>query len=421
MKKLICLFFSLFFLEAHADDVVNVRYIHELLEHNYGIFVPYNDGLIDDTVAANMKYLLTVVDIANNFLTGTMTNYAASAYATEDAADTVVAKQAFDTLIKDVVVLDVDYPFEVGATADSFSFSMSAQGEFYIDWGDGNKETITKNDTQNLTYSHSYSGAASYIIKFGGVATDYNDDITTATISFANNASITSFTGNLSMIFPTLESGKNPRFYNSFSGLTGFSGSMPANLFIDLTGAPVANMFNGTFKNTTNIRGTIPADVFGNLTGAPAEGMFHSTFYGLRQLGNGIPANLFEGIVGPPAKDMFNSTFYGCAKLRNNIPAGLFAGISGQPAQGMFSQTFYGCTKLSGIDDGVFGDLSGDAQTDMFTKTFYNDNKLYGYSPKINGQYLYQIWPNATQAQVGDAFYKCQKLSDYGSIPSTWR
>ena len=107
--------------------------------------------------------------------------------------------------------------------------------------------------------------------------------------------------------------------------------------------------------------------------------------------------------------------------MRNNIPAGLFAGISGPPAEGMFYQTFYKCTKLGGIDDGVFGDLSGDAQPNMFVGTFYSDNKLYGYSPKINGQYLYEIWPNATQNQVGDAFYKCNKLSDYNTMPNVWR
>jgi hypothetical protein len=108
-------------------------------------------------------------------------------------------------------------------------------------------------------------------------------------------------------------------------------------------------------------------------------------------------------------------------KLRLNVPAGLFAGISGAPASGMFSQTFYGCTKLSGIDENIFGDLTGAAQTDMFTQMFYGDNKLYGNSPRINGKYLYEIWPNATQNQVGDAFYKCSKLSDYKSIPTTWR
>lgn len=406
---------------AHAADAVNVKYIHELLEHNYGVYVPYNDSLTDDTVMANMQYLLSVVDVANEFISGTPTTYSASIYATDDAADTVVTKQAFDTLLKEVQVIDHEYPFEMTVTASSLSFTMSAQGEFYIDWGDGNVETIIKTDTTNATYSHTYSGTSTYSVRIGGLATDYNDDITTATISFHNNSSISTILGNLSMIFPTLENGKNPRFYNTFAGMSGLTGAIPANLFIDLTGQPVANMFYGTFNGTTNLRGAIPENLFGKLTGAPAEGMFHSTFKGLQQLTNAIPVALFSGITGAPAKDMFHSTFYGCSKLRNNIPSGLFAGISGPVAQGMFSHTFYNCTKLSGFDDGVFGNLTGDAQTDMFTGIFYGDNKLYGYSPQINGQYLYQIWPNATQDQVGDAFYKCQKLLDYKNIPTVWR
>lgn len=421
MKKILGFLFCLFVHTAYADDIANVKYVHELLEHQYGVFVPYADDLADDTVAANMLYLLTVVDIANGFISGTMTNYAASEYATDDAADVVVTKQAYDTLLKEVVQIDHEYPFELSVNASSFSFSMSAQGEFYVDWGDGNSETIIKENTQNVTYSHAYSGATGYSVRIGGLATDYNDDVTTATISFENNASVTTILGNLSMIFPTLENGKNPRFYNTFANMSGLTGAIPASLFIDLTGAPVVNMFYGTFKGTTGLRGAIPGQLFGELTGAPADGMFFETFRGLSQLTAQIPVGLFSGITGTPATDMFRGTFYGCSKLRGNIPAGLFAGISGQVAPGMFSQTFYGCTKLAGIDDGVFGNLTGDAQTDMFTGMFYGDNKLYGYSPKINGQYLYEIWPSATQAQVGDAFYKCQKLSDYSSIPSVWR
>lgn len=82
---------------------------------------------------------------------------------------------------------------------------------------------------------------------------------------------------------------------------------------------------------------------------------------------------------------------------------------------------FIQCTKITGIDTDVFGDLTGVAQTDMFTQTFYGNNKMYGNSPQINGLYLYEIWPNAIQDQVGDAFFKCQKLSDYKTIPTTWK
>lgn len=87
----------------------------------------------------------------------------------------------------------------------------------------------------------------------------------------------------------------------------------------------------------------------------------------------------------------------------------------------MFDQTFANCSKFSGMEDDLFGDLSGNPQPNMFYRTFYGDKKLTGYTPKINGQYLYEVWPNATSAQVGGMFGNCNKLSDYRSFPSVWR
>lgn len=141
----------------------------------------------------------------------------------------------------------------------------------------------------------------------------------------------------------------------------------------------------------------------------------------MTQLTGGLPQKLFSSITGAPAKNMFYVTFYGCSKLRGTLPTGAFAGISGAPAPGMFDQTFANCSKLSGMEDDLFGDLSGDPQSNMFYRTFYGDRKLYGQSTRINGKALYEIWPDATSAQVGGMFGKCNKLSDYRSIPSAWR
>lgn len=407
---------------ANAAEIASVRYIHELLEHNYGVYVPVNDTLTDEDldVPANMQYLLTVVDIANEFITGVRTNYAGTVYATEDAADTVATIQAYDTLLKEVEVVDYEYPFEMTVSGGSLSFTISAQGEFYIDWGDGTRETITKPDTTNTTYSHSFTGYEAYSVRLGGLATDYNDNVTTAAISFYGDSSISTIQGNLSRIFPTLENGENPRFYQTFAEMS-VTGAIPANLFIDLVGAPVENMFYRTFYGSTGFRGAIPESLFGTMTGAPAKAMFYETFRGVSQITGGVPEKLFSSITGAPAENMFYGTFYGLSKMSGTIPSGVFAGISGAPAPGMFNQTFANCSKLSGIGEGVFGNLSGAAQENMFYRTFYGDKKLTGYTPKINGQYLYEVWPDATSAQVGGMFGSCNKLSDYRSFPSAWR
>ena len=423
LKRIVCFLLGLFMFGANAAELVTIRYIHELLEHNYGVYVPVNDTLTDadlDT-PANMEYLLYVVDLANGFIRGTPTAYSSTVYATDDAADTVATIQAFDTLLEEVEVLDHEYPFEITVSGGNFSFTMSAQGEFYIDWGDGSEEQIiTKSDTNNTTYSHSFSGEGPYSVRFGGLATDYNDDVTTAAISFYDNSTISTIQGNLSIIFPTLPDGKNPRFYQSFAEMS-VTGAIPANLFIDLVGAPVENMFYRTFYGSSGFRGAIPESLFGTMTGAPAPGMFYETFRGVTQLTGSVPVKLFSGITGAPAENMFYGTFYGCSKMRGEIPSGLFAGISGAPAPGMFNQTFANCSKISSLGEGIFGNLSGDAQNNMFYRTFYGNKKMTGYSPKINGKYLYEIWPSATTAQVGGMFGSCNKISDYRSMPSAWR
>ncbi|MBR4860183.1 MAG: hypothetical protein IKV10_02685 [Alphaproteobacteria bacterium] len=424
MKRILCFLVGLFMSVANAAELATIGYVHELLEHNYGVYVPMNDTLTDadkDT-PANMEYLLYVVDVANQFISGTRTNYAATIYATEDAADIVATKQAYDTLLKEVKEIEHDFPFEMTVTGNSLSFTISAKGDFYIDWGDGVEETITKTDTTNQTYSHSYSSSnyEGYTARLGGRATDYNDDITTAAISFYDNSSISTIQGNLSIIFPTLENGKNPRFYQTFAE-TSISGAIPANLFIDLTGAPVENMFYRTFYGSNSFRGAIPESLFGTMTGAPAKAMFYETFRGVSQLTGGIPAKLFSSITGAPAENMFYGTFYGLSKLRGEIPTGTFGGISGAPAPGMFNQTFASCSKLSALGSDMFGEMSGEPQANMFYRMFYGDKKLTGYSVKSNGKYLYEIWPNATSAQVGGMYSSCNKLSDYRSIPSAWR
>ena len=427
MKRILCFLAGVLFsvtIVAEAAELATIGYVHDLLEHNYGVYVPMNDTLTDadkDT-PANMEYLLYVVDIANEFISGARTNYSSSIYATDDAADIIATKQAYDTLLKEIEEVQHDFPFAMTVTGDSVSFTISAQGEFYVEWGDGIEETIIKTDTINQTYSHSYSSTnyEGYLVRLGGRATDYNDDVTTPVISFYNNSNISTIQGNLSAIFPTLANGKNPRFYQTFAE-TSITGTIPANLFIDLTGTPVENMFYRTFYGSNGFRGAIPENLFGTMTGAPAKAMFYETFRGVTQLTGGIPQKLFSGITGAPAEDMFYGTFYGLSKLRGTIPTGTFAGISGAPAPGMFNQTFANCSKLSALGEDLFGELSGEPQTNMFYRTFYGDKKLSGYSVKLNGKYLYEIWPNATSAQVGGMYSSCNKLSDYKSIPSAWR
>ncbi len=450
MKQIFAFLFFLFCGVAHSAQVVNVEYIHNAIKQKWDITIPYNPELTSPHVVANMKYLLTAVDVANRKLNGAKwTSYGNGDYATTVAADTIATDTAIDKLIK-----PLDWHFFITTTDDTTSFSLkiSATGTFYVDWGDGIIETIKKSNTTNTTYSHSYSDARSYDIKIGGRATAYNNDSKTAAVSFSGNKKIAEIKGSLGAIFPTISSKSQPRFYQTFNNCTMLGGNIPENLFAGISGKPTTTMFVGTFANCNKLTGNIPENLFADLSGAPSYQLFNNTFLNCSGLSGRIPSKLFAGLSGPPTEYLFDSTFSGCSGLSGEIPADLFRGISGAPLYGvfyrtfsgcsgltgpipenlfsgiygtpagsMFYYTFYNCTGLTSIPDNLFGNISGSAKTNMFAGMFSGCTSLGGSSAKINGEYLYNIWPNATETQIGDMYYNATKLKDYANIPTAWK
>ena len=412
---------------AHAAQIVNVDYVHKLIAQEWDISVPIKTDNI--MAAANMKYLLTAVDVANEILNGEKTtDYGNGEFATLHAADTIATNQAVETLVRKIDNItpapeDAEYKFFLTTTpdTDSFSFRIIAAGEFYIDWGDGKTQLITKNDVEYTDYSYTYKKTGTYTIKLGGIATGYivEEEYVEPAISFSSSASkIASIDGSLGAIFGTLSSDTNnqPRFYGTFSGATNMTGSIPAGLFAGISGAPASYMFAYTFEACSGLTGAIPDGLFGNLTGAPASSMFRGTFSGCSGLTGAIPDGLFAGISGAPASYMFYSTFHGCSGL-TSIPENLFAGISGAPAIFMFQNTFLGCSGLTSIPENLFAGISGAPVAFMFYSTFNGCTSLTGPSARINGKYLYEIWPNADGNTVAYMYYGCTNLSDYNQIP----
>ena len=443
MKRLLFSIFCILFCDVcNSAQIVNVEYIHKLIEQEHGITVPYNNELTNPHVAANMKYLLTTIDAANSILNGEqITDYGNGEYATTMAADTDAALE----MVRDHVR---NYKFFATTTSDttSFSFTISASGVFHIDWGDGTRESYRKTNTATTTYSQEYATAGEYIIKIGGYRTGG------ASISFTNNLNLAKIEGSLGAIFSTIKQkdGKltQPIFRDVFRGCTNLTGPIPENLFKGVYGQPVSLMFYWTFLGCSSLTGAIPEGLFADIKGKPASNLFNGTFNGTKI--TSVPENLFAGIVGPPANNMFYGTFRGC-KLET-IPSGLFAGISGPPAAGMFGLTFFENMKLKEIPAGIFagisgpsanemydrtfgwcinatgtipenlfGDIYGTAKTQMFYHTFSNCSKLTGTSARINGKYLYEIWPDATGTQVQGMYRGATGLTDYAEIPSNWK
>jgi hypothetical protein len=267
------------------------------------------------------------------------------------------------------------------------SFKLSAIGTFYVNWGDGSEQTITRTGTGEQTYSHRYDAADTYTIGFAGTATGYNTNGTTPPISFNTDTKtrIASVSGSLGVMFPYLGSGSSqyPRFYETFKGCTNLT-TIPSTLFSGIT-TGAQNMFNGTFNGCTSLS-AIPSGLFSGFT-TGATSMFHNTFNGCTSLST-IPTGLFSGIT-TGAQDLFSGTFKGCTNL-TTIPGDLFSGIT-TSANKLFFETFKGCTNLSGyIPPTTFAGLIANVHptaTDMWTDTF-TSTQLATTCPSPTEQYI---------------------------------
>ena len=372
LRKILSFFFALFIFlpTAHSAEMVNVEYIHQYLNARWGIDLPYNPELKNPKVAANMEYLLTVVDIANEYLNGEKTtSYGTGEYATKLAADTIATNTAIDTLVRG--------PFTMTTTPDTTSYSMTigAAGTFVIDWGDGEIETIRNKPLGNTVYSHTYDAPGEYDITLGGRATDYAiidpdaSGIPTLTFVWMDPmggempTNLAKISGRLGRVFPTLGNGKNPNFNGAF--ISAPITEIPAELFDGIHGAPVVGMYAGTFSGTQIT--SVPANLFGELNGDGAPNMFASTFDGCEQLQT-VEGPLFSGTI-TPAEGMFSNTFYESGLT--SIPANLFAGVQGVPALGMFASTF-SRTQITSIPENLFAGISGAPALGMFASTFQN-------------------------------------------------
>ena len=108
LKRFVFLMFVAMFVwgatpDVNAAQIVNVDYVHQII--NRKLAAMGATKMIKQNApngqAANMKYLLTAVDAANEILNGAATtNYGTGEYATTVAADTVAANTAVETLIK---------------------------------------------------------------------------------------------------------------------------------------------------------------------------------------------------------------------------------------------------------------------------------------------------------------------------------
>lgn len=250
----------------------------------------------------------------------------------------------------------------------TFSFNMTASGNFTVDWGDGNTENIIRTNTTEATYTHTYDIAGEYTIGFDGVATKYalwgadQGYWASPTISFQNNKNIAGIYGSLGALFPTID-GNQPEYYSTFSGCSNLASEIPPELFAGNYGQMKAGMFNGLFSGCSKLRGQIPPGLFSGITGNATHIGFSGTFLGCSKLTGEIPEDLFGGITGLVRDWCFNSVFNGCSGLTGEIPEKLFSRIvvDSSVHRNIFNQAFRNCKNLTGfIPPGLFAGMDAD-------------------------------------------------------------
>ena len=254
----------------------------------------------------------------------------------------------------------VTAPFRITTTSstDTFSFTLSPQGTFYVDCGTGgtlsssgydvSDKTITRNtNTTEATYTCSYSSAGVRTIKFASLVSS-NEPIYYANMLNGENTGVKSA---IKFTTPTAIASLSTSCINSNCGLAAIFPTKPGN------DEPQPSFWQ-TFDGATNLT-SIPENLFAGLTGAPSINMFNYTFNGCTSLNN-VPINLFSGLSGAAKNRSFYNTFAGCTGFtkfstgQTYVPVAFVENITVggmYTAQGMFSDTnLYcreGCTSFA--------------------------------------------------------------------------
>ena len=334
--------------ETTYAPAANVEYVSQrlsqLFKNKFGFSIGITDNANTSSIA-NMQYLLGTIDRINS-ATGNVTNYVNTPQSTNQAINTKSIDDAFNTLV-------APYKFYLTVNGtNSYTFEINASGTFIVNCGtNGNfndsgtpgAELLTMTPTAKTTITCTWPDSGEHIIALGGQATGYDSTLYTdgsgtttpqySTIRFPKGNNLIKISGGLGKIFSTLSNGKQPMFYKTFADQTGLT-TIPEDLFstIDendnvvagINGAPGESMFSHTFTGSTGLTGKIPANLFAGVRGAPAERMFFATFYGtsnINTIGETDTEGLFTRIDGNMAREMYRDIFQksGLTKLPSKL------------------------------------------------------------------------------------------------------
>lgn len=245
----------------------------------------------------------------------------------------------------------------------------------------------------------------------------YSSNVSSLAYAFADCTSLKSLPADL--FVPLAES--QTKYTATFYGCTSLE-SLPAGLFAQ---NKVAKQFSSTFLGCSSLT-SIPADLLGSKEKVTTvKGMFE----GCTSL-TSIPAELFSQA---PAITSFERTFALCSSL-TTLPAELFAAIGTKTSSITFSQCFTKCTSLQSLPaelfdtvrrisyiDGCFdgcSSLAGESPYTIITDESGVESKIHLYERTKGTEF--PIVSSSSSAHA-DCFAGCTKLSDYGTMPASWK
>lgn len=329
---------------------------------------------------------------------------------------------------------------------------IAGRCDCYIDWGDGLVEYVNRSITNASTVpSHKYNVAepTSFRVKISGtvprISSSYIPVHTVEEVEQWGLSGLTSlynaFNGNqLLTKVPTDDGGAFVNvtdcsyMFNACSALT----EIPAGLFDNcgkvttfsyafcgcelLESVPLgifsmcvsSTDFSHVFDGCSELQ-TIPEGLFAGCSKATT---FQFAFYECSQLRH-LPSDMFKDCISVTS---FYYTFMYCSSLES-VPEGLF---DDSPNVTTMNRTFRYCSSLTTVPANL---LDNHRKVTDFDCTFSQCPKLTGESPytMVNGKkvHLYERadYPDyfVSPTVFSSCFRGSTKLTDYNSIPSSWK
>jgi len=326
------------------------------------------------------------------------------------------------------------FKVDINSNNEDFYPGLSSSGtyNFTVDWGDGNEDTITSYNQAEAT--HTYVSNGEYIVTITGSLSHWqmkdgdaniHKDKYLEIISWGESGILQDMTNAFYQAFSLSTLPEDPvpdsvtTLLQSFLGCSSLL-SIPSNLLDDVLSIPATGIFLtsgvttipdnfGQNSNVTNIFRafdlcnallSVGNNFFENSNIDNAERCFEAR-NALTTIGDNFLAN-----CNPTSSKTVAEVFNNCSNLTT-----VGSGFTENSGFVDYREAFIGCSSLTALPNIVGAD-----SVPIFTQTFDmpTTNSVSG-----SAQELWNDYPSATL--FANCFDACTGLSNYASIPGSWK